>query len=190
MKVGFGSTTAGSWRPNGADTEVIGPSAQRVDDAQRHAGAIGFERLAGAMLPAHRRRPGVSLPGMEMRAELGVAVALTRVKRSLRDDRPRLFLAAQLSKSAGRTCRSSWRAVLPSYRSQPIRRKSRSLNPSFNTTSSELHRRDEQRRPLSSRGAAFTSAANSRKAPLPDDRGARDPSRVWHPISERSLPTL
>ena len=47
-----------------------------VDDTQRHAGVIDFERLAGAMLPAHRRRPGVSLPGMEMRAELGVAVAL------------------------------------------------------------------------------------------------------------------
>ena len=47
-----------------------------VDDAQRHAGVIDFERLAGAMPPAHRRRPGVSLPGMEMRAELGVAVAL------------------------------------------------------------------------------------------------------------------
>src|SRR5258706_16055987 len=28
-----------------------------VDDAQRHAGVIDFERLAGAMLPAHRRRP-------------------------------------------------------------------------------------------------------------------------------------
>src|SRR5271166_5441559 len=47
-----------------------------VDDTQRHASVIDFERLAGAMLPAHRRRPGVSLPGMEMRAELGVAVAL------------------------------------------------------------------------------------------------------------------
>src|SRR4029077_8799495 len=46
-----------------------------VDDTQRHAGVIDFERLAGAMLPAHRRRPGVSLPGMEMRAELGVAEA-------------------------------------------------------------------------------------------------------------------
>src|SRR6185503_18621828 len=39
-----------------------------VDDTQRHASVIDFERLAGAMLPAHRRRPGVPLPGMEMRA--------------------------------------------------------------------------------------------------------------------------
>jgi len=46
-----------------------------IDDAQRHAGPIDFERLAGAMRPAHRRRPRASLPDMEMRAELGVAVA-------------------------------------------------------------------------------------------------------------------
>ena len=46
-----------------------------IDEAQRHAGPIDFERLAGAMRPAHRRRPRASLPDMEMRAELGVAVA-------------------------------------------------------------------------------------------------------------------
>jgi hypothetical protein len=39
-------------------------------------GPTGSGKSSGAMLPAHRRRPGVSLPGMEMRAELGVAVAL------------------------------------------------------------------------------------------------------------------
>jgi hypothetical protein len=50
-----------------------------IDDAQRHSGIIDFERLAGAMLAAHRRRPGVSLPGVEMRAELGVAVACSDI---------------------------------------------------------------------------------------------------------------
>src|SRR4051794_20261284 len=65
-----------------------------VDDAQRHAGVIDFERLAGAMLPAHRRRPGVSLPGMEMRAELGVAVALRMPAQIFQPQQPQCHAAA------------------------------------------------------------------------------------------------
>src|SRR2546421_13106712 len=65
-----------------------------VDDAQRHAGVIDFERLAGAMLPAHRRRPGVSLPGMEMRAELGVAVALRTPAQIFQPQQPQCHAAA------------------------------------------------------------------------------------------------
>src|SRR5205085_3224401 len=65
-----------------------------VDDAQRHAGVIDFKRLAGAMLPAHRRRPGVSLPGMEMRAELGVAVALRMPAQIFQPKQPQCHAAA------------------------------------------------------------------------------------------------
>ena len=47
-----------------------------IDYGQRHAGPIDFERGAGAMQLAHPRRSRAPLPGAEMLAELGVAVAL------------------------------------------------------------------------------------------------------------------
>jgi hypothetical protein len=70
-RLGVGQVRAG--QANNEDLRLADDTV--IDDAQRHAGPIDFERLAGAMLPAHRRRSRASLPGVEMRAELGVAVA-------------------------------------------------------------------------------------------------------------------
>ena len=65
-----------------------------VDDAQRHAGVIDFKGFAGAMLAAHRRRPRASLPGVEMRAELGVAVAFRMLAQIFQPQQPQRHAAA------------------------------------------------------------------------------------------------
>ncbi len=65
-----------------------------IDHRQRHAGPIDFERLTGAMQLPHCRRPRAPLPGVEMLAELGVAVALRVPAEIFQPQQPQRHAAA------------------------------------------------------------------------------------------------